>query len=142
MVGASDVPTTNEVLLFAEPFGDVIEMTLLCAPRAPVTTRVVVDADVIDAVVPLKVTVSAGGRAESGPVNRDGRADRTAVRGELDDGDGGGGGTRDAEQVPHRVVVIRCGVTVGVYHSNEPAQFVVDVTNGAALCGERRGQQE
>jgi hypothetical protein len=57
MVGASDVPTTKGAPLFAEPLGVVTEITPVVAPVGTVTTRLVVDAEVIDAVVPLNVTV-------------------------------------------------------------------------------------
>jgi hypothetical protein len=63
IVGAIDVVTTNEVLLFAEPFGDVIEMMPVVALAGTVTTSRVVVAEVTDAAVPLNVTVFCPGVA-------------------------------------------------------------------------------
>ncbi len=63
MVGAMGEVTTNDVLLFAEPFGDVIDMMPVVAPVGSVTTRRVVVADVTEAAVPLNVTVFCPGVA-------------------------------------------------------------------------------
>ena len=49
--------TENAVELFADPFGDVIAIAPVVAPEGTVTTNVVVDPDVIEAEVPLNVTV-------------------------------------------------------------------------------------
>jgi len=57
MVGAELADTTNDVRLFAEPFGDVTEIAPVVAPAGTATTSVFVEADEIVAAVPLKDTV-------------------------------------------------------------------------------------
>ena len=57
IVGASDAPTTNGAPLVADPFGLVTPIVPVVAPPGTVTTSCVVEAEVMDADVPLKVTV-------------------------------------------------------------------------------------
>ena len=57
--GTPDVlgPTVKDVLLVADPFGDVTAISPLVAAEGTVTTNSVAVADVMLAAVPLKVTV-------------------------------------------------------------------------------------
>jgi hypothetical protein len=63
MVGTRSVPTTNDVPLFAEPFGDVTPITPVVAPTGTVTTSLFADADDTVVDVPLNVTVFEAGVA-------------------------------------------------------------------------------
>jgi hypothetical protein len=53
--------TVNEVLLVAVPSGDVTAIAPVVAPAGTVATIDVLDAETIEAIVPLKVTVSCAG---------------------------------------------------------------------------------
>ena len=57
IVGVPTATTANEVLLASDPFGLVTAIAPVVAPPGTVTTNWVVAAEVIEADVPLNVTV-------------------------------------------------------------------------------------
>lgn len=63
MVGTAGTVTVNADELVAEPFGLVTPIVPVVAPDGTVTTSIVVDADEIEADVPLNVTVFEPGVA-------------------------------------------------------------------------------
>lgn len=58
VVFAEELVTVNELALVADPTGEVTTIEPVVAPEGTVTTNAVVVAEVMVAVVPLKVTVS------------------------------------------------------------------------------------
>jgi hypothetical protein len=63
IVGVRSAPTTNDVPLFAEPFGEVTPIAPVVAPAGTVTTSEFAVADDTVAEVPLNVTVFDAGVA-------------------------------------------------------------------------------